>query len=340
MPSDLISDNLADNLMESNPLVSIVIPTFNRKRFVCEAIDSCLGQTYHNCEIIVIDDGSTDGTGDHLLAEFGDRIRYIRQENQGPAIARNRGIREARGEYIHFLDADDQLVAHKVETCLRLFLQRTDIDVLHTYYQFVASDGRTHIETSAFPSFSDDIFCELLRLTGNHILISSTMIRTAVLRAIGGFEDDPDFRSAEDWDLFLRLASKHKFYGLNDRLVYRRMHDDMLSDDRLQGALGRLKTVENARHYGWERCMSAEEFDRKLAARHHVVGVNWWKLGNRGKASYHFHRAADLYPREARQRRLFAWFSRFLPHQSMDLTIALARGIKGIVGRADRPKIT
>lgn len=317
-----------DNLMNSNPLVSIVIPTFNRKRYVCDAIDSCLAQTYQNCEVIVIDDGSTDGTGDHLRGEYGDRIRYIRQENQGPAIARNTGIWQARGDYIHFLDADDQLAANKVDTCLRLFLQRPDIDVLHTYYQFVASDGRTRVETSPFPRFTDDIFCELLRLTGNHILISSTIIRTAVLREIGGFQHDPGFRSAEDWDLFLRLASKHKFYALNERLVYRRMHDGMLSDDRLQGALGRLKTVENARGYGWERCMSAEAFDRKLAARHHVVGVNWWKRGNRAKASFHFRRAAGLYPREARQRRLFALLSRFLPHQSMDWTIAIVRGLR------------
>lgn len=334
--SDNLPDGLPSNLMESNPLVSIVIPTFNRKRFVCEAIESCLAQTYQNCEVIVIDDGSTDGTGDHLIAEYGDRIRYIRQENQGPAIARNRGIGEARGEYLHFLDADDQLLAQKVETCLRLFLQHSDIDVLHSYYQFVAGDGRTHIETSPFPSFSDDIFCQLLRLTGNHILISSTMIRTAVVREIGGFEHDPEFRSAEDWDLFLRLASKYKFYGLNERLVYRRMHDDMLSDDRLQGALGRLKTVENARHYGWERCMSAEEFDRKLAARHHVVAVNWWRVGRRERAGYHFQRAADLDPRQARQRRLLAWFSRFLPHQSMDWTIAITKGFRSLTGRKRR----
>ena len=322
--------------MNSHPLVSIVIPTFNRKRFVCEAIESCLAQTYPNCEVIVIDDGSSDGTGEHLRGTFGAGIRYIRQENQGPAIARNRGIWEARGEFIHFLDADDRLAAKKVETCLRLFLQRSDIDVVHTYYQFVAADGRTRLETSPFPRFSDDIFCELLRLTGNHILISSTMIRTAVLRAIGGFEADPQFRSAEDWDLFLRLASKHKFYGINERLVYRRMHDDMLSDDRLQGALGRLKTVENARDYGWERCMSAGEFEGKLAARHHVLAVNWWKVGKRGQASYHFKRAAELYPRDARQRRLLAWFCKFLPQRSMELTIALAQSAKRIVKRKGR----
>lgn len=322
--------------MENKPLVSIVIPTYNRKRFVCEAIDSCLAQTYQNCEVIVIDDGSVDGTGDHLQKKYGDRIRFIRQENQGPAIARNRGIWVARGEYIHFLDADDQLFPHKIETCLRLFLQRSDIDVAHSYYQFVASDGRTPIETSPFPGFSDDIFCEMLRLTGNHILISSTMIRTAVLRGIGGFEDDPEFRSAEDWDLFLRLAAKHKFYGINEPLVYRRMHGEMLSDDRLQGALGRLKTVENARHYGWEGCMSAEEYERKLAARHHVLAVNWWKIGKRVKASYHFQRAAALYPPEARQRRLFACLSRFLPQRSMDLSIAAAGRIKQIARRQSR----
>lgn len=329
-------DTFAGDQMQDDPLVTIVIPTFNRKHFVCDAIDSCLAQTYKNLEVIVIDDGSTDGTGDFLGERYGDLIRYIRQENQGPAIARNRGIWEASGEFIHFLDADDQLVANKVETCLRYILEHPEIDVVHTYYQFVARDGRTQIKTTPFPNFSDDIFCELLRLTGNHILISSTMIRTKVLHDVGGFEDDPGFRSAEDWDLFLRLASKYKFHGINERLVYRRMHDDMLSDDRLQGALGRLKTVENARNYGWERCLDAEEYDRKLAARHHVVAVNWWRRGERAKARRHFQFAADLYPREARQRRLFAWYSRFLPHQSMDWTIALARGLRRIAGRARR----
>ncbi len=322
--------------MENKPLVSIIIPTYNRKHFVCEAIDSCLAQTYSNCEIIVIDDGSADGSGEHLRKKYGERIRYIHQRNQGPAIARNRGIQEARGEFIHFLDADDQLAPEKIAICLRLFLQRSDIDVVHTHYQFVASDGRSPLVTPPFPSFSDDIFCEMLRLTGNHILISSTMIRTAVLRAVGGFEADPNFRSAEDWDLFLRLAAKHKFYGINQRLVYRRMHGAMLSDDRLQGALGRLKTVENARAYGWERCMSAQDFQRKLAARHHVLAVNWWQLGNRGGAGYHFQCAAALYPPEARQRRLFAWFSRFLPQRSMELTIALAGVMRKISHREKR----
>ena len=99
--------------MPSEALVSIVIPTFNRREYVADAIDSCLAQTYRNCEIIVIDDGSSDGTGPSLKERYGEWIRYIKQENQGPGIARNRGIAAANGQFIHFLDADDQLHAGK-----------------------------------------------------------------------------------------------------------------------------------------------------------------------------------------------------------------------------------
>ncbi len=318
--------------MRNDPLVSIVIPTFNRKHFVVDAVESCLAQSYRNCEIIVIDDGSADGTDHCLWSKFGDRIRYLFQENQGPAIARNRGIWTAEGEFIHFLDADDQLLAGKVERCVSYYQRHPEVDVVHTYYQFVASDGKTPIETTPFPQFTDDVFCDLLRLTGNHILISSTMARTAALRNIGGFEDDPEFRSAEDWDLFLRLAAKYTIRGINERLVLRRMHDDMLSDDRLYGALGRLKTVQNARKYGWERCMGAAEYDQKEAARHQMVAVNWWRLGRRVKARHHFHQAADLYQPEARQRRLYALYSWLLPHQSIRWTIAIVHALRRLMG--------
>ena len=316
--------------MPSNPLVSIIIPTFNRKHFVGDAIESCLAQTYENCEIIVIDDGSTDGTGAHLRERYGARIRHISQRNQGPAVARNRGIEAAKGEFIHFLDADDQLAPQKIELCLAAFRQQTEVAVVHTYYQFVDADGVTPIDTVPFPHFSGDVFCEILRLTGNHILLSSTMVRAAALRDVGGFENDPEFRSSEDWDLFLRLAAKYRFHAINQRLVYRRMHDDMMSDDRLYGALGRLKTVENARHYGWERCMSATEFDRKLAARHHVLAIYLWQGGSRAAARDHFLQAAEIYRPEARQRRLFALYTWCLPARSIDWTLSIVHALRRV----------
>ncbi len=319
--------------MRNDPLVSIVIPTYNRKQFVSEAIDSCLAQTHGNCEIIVVDDGSADGTERFLQERYGGRIRFIFQDNQGPGIARNRGIEAAQGEFIHFLDADDQLHEEKIEICLEAFRQQPDVSVIYTHYQQVTQDGLTPVETGPFEQYSDDVFCELLRQTGCRILTSSSMCRTAALRAVGGFADDVNFRSAEDWDLFLRLAMRYRFHGIDERLVLRRVHPGMISDEKLYGAYGRLKTIQNARHYGWERCMRPAEFDQLEAARHHVYALYLWGEDNRAEARQHFLRAANLYPPLARQRRLYAFYTRFFPPISLDLTLALVHRLRRLAGK-------
>ena len=96
------------------PRVSVIIPTYNRLDYVQEAIDSVLAQTYTDYELIVVDDGSTDGTGDTLKARYGDRIRYLWQENQGWPAARNHGVSIAQGEYIAQLDSDDLWLPEKL----------------------------------------------------------------------------------------------------------------------------------------------------------------------------------------------------------------------------------
>ncbi len=324
--------------MRNEPLVSIIIPTYNRRHFVADAIDSCLAQTHPNCEIIVVDDGSGDGTAGYLRERYGRRIRLIRQDNQGPGIARNRGLEAARGEFIHFLDADDQLHERKIEIGLSAFRAQPDVSVVYSHYQQVASDGATPVETGAFEQYSDDVYCELLRQTGARILTSSCMIRAGALRAVGGFANDVNFRSAEDWDLFLRLARRYRFCGINQKLVCRRVHRGMISDDKLAGAYGRLKTIENARQYGFEACMSAAEFDRLEAARHHVYALYLWQAGRRGEARHHFLRAAEIDAPKARQRRLFALYARFLPPRALDLSVALIHGLRRLArwGRSAR----
>lgn len=313
------------------PLVSIVIPTFNRQHFVLDAIESGFNQSYANCEVIVVDDGSQDGTADFLRETYGDRIVLVTQANQGPGIARNSGIAVASGEFIHFLDADDRLHPQKIEIGLDIFRRRPEVAVVFSHFQFVAHDGETPVETPPFDQYTDDVFCELLRQTGCRILTSSSMIRAEALRAIGGFADDVDFRSAEDWDLFLRLARRYRFHGIDRPLVYRRMHDSMISDDRLHGALGRLKTMRNARQYGWETCMTPLEFERKLAARHHVYALYLWQAGQAKAARGHFLQAAALCPPEAKQRRLFALYTWLLPPEAVDWTLALAQRLRRLM---------
>ena len=98
-----------------NPKVSVVIPTYNRAATVPRAIESVLAQTVTDLEVIVVDDGSSDDTGKVLGEMFGDRIRYYAQTNQGASVARNRGVEEARGEWIAFLDSDDLWEKEKLE---------------------------------------------------------------------------------------------------------------------------------------------------------------------------------------------------------------------------------
>src|SRR6185369_14122248 len=94
--------------------VSVIIPTYNSARFLTDAIDSVLAQTFKDFEVIVIDDGSTDET-ESLMHKYGSAVRYIRHENRGVALTRNRGIDESRGRYVAFLDADDVWLPHKLD---------------------------------------------------------------------------------------------------------------------------------------------------------------------------------------------------------------------------------
>jgi len=97
----------------TSPLVTVVIPTYNYGRYICETVESALGQTYSPVEIIVVDDGSMDDTRERL-ATYGDRIRYIHQQNRGLSAARNTGIQAARGEFVALLDSDDLWLPDKV----------------------------------------------------------------------------------------------------------------------------------------------------------------------------------------------------------------------------------
>src|ERR1700734_1651503 len=106
-----------------NPKVSVVIPTYNRAAEVPKAIESALAQTLSDLEVIVVDDGSSDDTGKILRNTFGDRVRYFSQANQGASVARNRGVEEARGEWIAFLDSDDLWDKQKLEWQFRALEQ-------------------------------------------------------------------------------------------------------------------------------------------------------------------------------------------------------------------------
>jgi len=211
-----------------NPKVSVVIPTYNRATTVPRAIESVLAQTVTDLEVIVVDDGSSDDTGKVLGEMFGDRIRYYAQVNQGASVARNRGVEEARGEWIAFLDSDDLWEKDKLEWQLKA-LERfapqcrgcyTDTRFFNhpetrTMFQLVEQEYR-HEGTMGV---SPDVLPRLVRPGGAGMVVclSSLVARTDVVRKTGGF--DLKLLYSQDSEFMFRLAMLTGFCYVNLPLV-------------------------------------------------------------------------------------------------------------------------
>jgi glycosyltransferase involved in cell wall biosynthesis len=210
----------------SQPLqtVSVIIPTYNRAGAVCQAIESALGQTVPPAQIIVVDDGSQDGTRERLTP-YLDRISYVFQENQGVSAARNRGVREAKSELIAFLDSDDVWHPRKLEVQLH-YLQQ--------YPETALIGAVSFVDTAAdWPPLPD-----VARLTGHRVALEDVVVRspfatsTVVMRkrcmdVVGFF--DTRLRNAEDRDMYIRVASRFPLVKLHATLVRGGSQADHLS---------------------------------------------------------------------------------------------------------------
>ncbi|WP_447977174.1 glycosyltransferase family 2 protein [Candidatus Nitrospira bockiana] len=201
---------------QPQPLVSVVIPTHNHGRYIGEAIASVQAQANSRCEIVVVDDGSTDHTADVLAGCSG--VRYIRQANRGPAAARNRGLAASRGDYVVFLDADDRVLPGHFETCLDGFRRRPEVGWVCGDFRLLGPDSTWRHVHCCDPL--PDHYGSLLRV--NFIgSIHAVMFKRQVLVEAGGF--DPRLQACEDYDLYLRLARRTPLYCHHEVIAeYRR----------------------------------------------------------------------------------------------------------------------
>ena len=204
-------------------LVSCVVPVHDGERFLGEALDSVLEQTYEPLEIVVVDDGSTDGTAE-VAAGYGEAIRYFHQENAGPSAARNRGVEASRGELIAFLDADDLWVPEKTATQVRALRERPELDFCVGHIQNFWMEELAEEERW----FSDREFSD--PLPGYSLV--TLLARRSVFEEVGGF--DPDLGTGEDNDWFLRARDRdvpHRM--MPELLARRRLHADNLTREDL-----------------------------------------------------------------------------------------------------------
>jgi len=202
--------------MTAKPTVTVVIPCFNYGRFICDAIDSVLAQTYAALEIIVVDDGSTDNTRERV-AKYGSRVRYIYQENRGLSAARNTGIRAARGEYVAFLDADDIWLPDKLEAQMR-FMAESGCEVVACYAG--SRYGNRSRGEGMIVTLEDFFFL-------SPGFGSTGLVRKECFDTIGGF--DETMRSVEDRHMMLRLARQFRFGLVFGRYHHVREHGAQMS---------------------------------------------------------------------------------------------------------------
>ncbi len=244
----------------SKPKVSVIMPTYNRVRYLSEAIQSVLDQTFVDFELIIIDDGSTDDT-ESLIQGIGDpRIRYAHQQHRGISAAMNHGIRLARGHYIARLDSDDVWLPEMLATQIKVLDTRPRIGLVYSKAQAMNASGTPLEETRAFsPRYADDSFRSML--TGDFTCNITIVVRRQYLDKAGPY--DESMAVNEDWDMWLRVA-EHCQFAFSDLVLARyRRHDSNA-------------TGYNSRHYfqhlaGRKRVLDKVFSRRNLAAE--VVAI-------------------------------------------------------------------
>jgi glycosyltransferase involved in cell wall biosynthesis len=213
------------------PRVSVIIPTFDRARLVREAIGSVLAQTYQDCEIIVADDGSTDQTAE-VVSRFGAAVTYLPLPHRGlPAATRNGGLRIACGEFIAFLDSDDLFLPHKLALQVVFLEAHPEAGMVYSNGRFFRDDPDKptgHVQ-DGLPTPSGRIFADLLR--GNMLAPPVVLIRRACLDRVGLFDEQPDFRVGEDFDLWLRIAAEFRVLYVPGDVAAIRRHSQSISRD-------------------------------------------------------------------------------------------------------------
>lgn len=273
-------------MKQRSPVVSVVIPTYNRGDVLGRSIRSVLEQTYSDFEVLVVDDGSSDHTAS-VVRDFDDsRVNYLaHEENRGAAAARNTGIRAANGEFIAFQDSDDEWLPRKLEKQMAVFDRvPEEVGVVYSAFYDIAEEETNRVPDTATESIDGDVHERLLEF--NFISTQVAVVRRGCFRTVGLF--DEDLPRLIDWELWIRLSEQYRFEFIDEPLVKVYRQPDSISEDDSAGVLARDRILEKHRH----------RFDpSELAAQQFWVGHGYLKIGQTRKGRRYLARALKNDPR-------------------------------------------
>lgn len=266
--------------MKKRPLVSIIIPTYRRTAWLREALDSVAAQTFSDYEVLVMDDG-TPGVENAALCSNYPFVRYFKLANSGgPIVPRNRGLQEARGELVAFLDDDDRWLPDKLQRQVEVLKAHPDCGLVHGYCYVMDGEGKPtgrvtgqlHADRKHGYVFDD--------MVGDFtVMLSSPLIRKALIDRVGGFNTAMQ-AAGEDVEFFYRLAFHARFYFINAPLLYYREHSGGISHNnraylQLPGHLYKV-----LRHLKGEGLLAPSRFRRLRAKllRMQITGIRSWSM--------------------------------------------------------------
>lgn len=252
-----------------SPKVSVIIPTYNRAKFISETLESVFSQTFTDYEVIVVDDGSTDNTI-QILANYGDRLRVISlEENTGPSVSRNIALRAAQGEFIALLDSDDLWYPNMLATTVDYLEHNPNTDLVCGAWDIIDETGRVITPTNKPSNFQARLQTDFLRVIalGNIFLVHALLIRRKCFECCGCF--DPQLKATVDWDLWIRMAMHdHKVDMIDVPVAHYRRHSGCITRDP--------QRMLHASEQVLSKLFSNEQFASRLAdLREHAYIQTW-----------------------------------------------------------------
>lgn len=280
------------------PSVSVVIATYNRARFLPETIESVLTQTCRDFELIVVDDGSTDGTLE-LLRSYGERLRVLRQENRGPSAARNLGVRRARGQWIAIQDSDDLCLPDQLEVLLNIAQQQPHLGMVFANGAYLG--GPEHNRDTIIPKGKSRRLARngvrLVDLFEKSIVrLQAALISRDAFLEIGGL--DENFRICMDLDLSFRLFMRYPVAYLDRAVFLYRRHAGNIGQDQERRLLENIRIIEKlVREFPQVKGMlGSGRIARRTAYRYYRLAKGRWKRSDRAGAAEAIRQAASLCP--------------------------------------------
>ena len=274
--------------MVKNPTVSVIIPTYNRANLIGKAIKSVLKQTYQDFEIIVVDDGSTDNTGEIIRSFKDKRVKYIEKykKNKGISVARNIGIKMARGKYFAFLDSDDEWLSEKLSKQIKVLqYESPEVGAVYSNLCYMDENGK-NTNKLRNPKKEGYIYEDLLGK--NYVGPPSTLlIRKECFHRVGLFDDL--LNAQEDWDMWIRIAKYYRFALIKIPLVKYRLHSNQLSKN-----LG-VKIITANRIL--VKYANELEIRRGAHSKHYFyIGNRFCHMGKTKEGQRYLLKAISLYP--------------------------------------------